>query len=144
MVCETKTVTVIEMECLKMRPEILTELLAGRRFTMEERENLGLLPHEVLDCKEVREHLARVIAGREWFPRAYVPHQEGQPVQEGVVIQRLGRHRFVCHAERARATYPWVLAEESHRRFWTARKAADYFLRWEHNLPGDLDGWKVL
>ncbi|MBN1461923.1 MAG: hypothetical protein JXA57_20525 [Armatimonadetes bacterium] len=127
-----------------MPPDILTELLAGRHFNMEERKNLGLLPHEVLDYKEVRRHLMGVIAGREWFPRIYVPHEDGQLVHEGVVVQRLGRHRFVCHAEAARAIYPWILGDESHRRFRSARRAADYFLRWEHHLPGDLDGWKVL
>jgi len=129
---------------MEMRPDILTELLAGRHFNMEERAALGLLPHEVLRYAEVRDHLASVISEREWFPREYVAHVPGHAVDERLVIQRLGRHRFVCHASRAQAIAPTVLAEESHRRFWSARKAADHFLRWEHGLPGDLDGWKVV
>ena len=129
---------------MEMRPETLTDLLAGRHFTMEERAGLGLLPHEVLQYSEVRDHLASVISQREWFPREYVAQVPGQAVDERIVIQRLGPHRFVCHARRAQAIAPTVLAEESHRRFISAHRAADYFLHWEHHLPGDLDGWNVV
>jgi hypothetical protein len=129
---------------MEMPPDILTELLAGRHFNMQERKDLGLLPHEVLRYDEVRDHLAAVVSEREWFPRQYVPHVPGEPVDERLVVQRLGPRRYVCHAERAQAIAPTVLAEESHGRFTSASRAADYFLRWEHALPGDLDGWKVV
>jgi len=92
----------------------------------------------------VRDHLACIISQREWFPNEYVAPVPGQVVDEHLVIQRLGRSRFVCRSSRALALAPTMLAEESHRRFRSARKAADYFLRWEHGLPGDLDGWKVV
>ena len=126
-----------------MRLDILTDLLAGRRLDSQEREELDLDPDEMLHYKDVRRHLEAVISECEWFPREYVPHVPGQPVDERITIQRLA-HGYVCHAQRHHPTDPRVPAEESHRRFVSARGAADYFLRWEHHLPGDLDGWNVV
>lgn len=128
---------------MRMPPEILTALLRGEHLSMTERERLGLLPVEILDYAEVRDHLAEVIRATEWFPAPLEELSPGEPVDEHIIIQRLGRHRFVCHARRHAALDPTLLAEESHRRFWSARAAADYFLRWEHGLPGSLDGWTV-
>jgi hypothetical protein len=129
---------------VQMPPDILTELLAGRHFTIEERARLGLLPLEVLRYAEVRRHLAAVICEREWFPCAYTPHEAGEAVDEHIVIERRGAHRFVCHARRAHPTVPAVLAEEVHRRFFSARRAAGFYLKWELHLPGRLDGWEVM
>jgi hypothetical protein len=127
-----------------MPSQILTALLRGEHLNMEERADLGLLPHEVLDYGEVVGHLAAVISVCDWFPREFRPHVEGETVDERIVIERRGRHHFVCHAQRGWAIRPTVLAEEAHRRFLSARRAAKYFLTWEHHLPGDLDGWKVV
>jgi len=129
---------------MQMPPEILTALLRGEHFTTEERAALGLLPEEVLDYGEVVDHLTSIISNTEWFPREYEAHVPGRCVDERIVIQRLGRHRFVCHARRHLAIRPTVLADEVHRKFWSARRAAKYYLRWERGLPGDLDGWKVV
>ena len=129
---------------MQMPPDILTELLADRHFNMQERKDLGLLPHEVLRYDEVREHLAGLIAKQEWFPRRYRPHVPGEPVDERLVVQRLDTDRYVGHGQRAQAVAPTILAEEWHPSFTSARSAADWFLRGEHGLPGDLDGWKVV
>jgi hypothetical protein len=37
-----------------------------------------------------------------------------------------------------------MLAEETHKEFDSAESVAKHYLKWDLNLPGDLDGWKVI
>ena len=146
---------------MKMPPEILTALLRREHISAEQREELGLLPLETLRYRDVVGHLAGVISRSEWFPRPWEEHVPGESVDENVVIQNLsatrrassggagrrrwpGAPRFVCHARRHAATDPRALVEEARRRFWSARRAAGFYLRFQLGLPGDLDGWKVV
>jgi hypothetical protein len=141
---------------MKMPPEILTALLRGEHLGAEQREELGLLPEEALRYRDVVAHLAGVISRYDWFPRPWEEHVPGQSVDETIVIQNLrlgagagrrrwpGAPRFVCHARRHAATDPRALVEEAHKRFWSARRAAEFYLHFQLGLPGDLDGWKVV
>jgi hypothetical protein len=144
-----------------MQPETLTALLRGEHCSAEQRAELGLLPLETLRYRDVVGHLAGVISRSEWFPRPWEEHVPGESVDENIVIQNLsagrrasssgagrrrwpGAPRFVCHARRHAATDPRALVEEAHKRFWSARRAAGFYLRFQLGLPGDLDGWKVV
>jgi hypothetical protein len=129
---------------MKMPPDILTALLRGEHIQAEECASRGLLPPEILYYEEVLDHLASVISTSDYFPQEYRAHIAGEPVDEHIVIERRGCHRFVCHARRHHPLDPRQLVEVSHRRFWSARSAAANFLRWEHKLPGVLDGWPVV
>ena len=40
--------------------------------------------------------------------------------------------------------HPHVLADRGFSVFFSAKAAARHYLKWELNLPGDLDGWKVV
>jgi hypothetical protein len=147
---------------VNLPPDILTALLSGEHIELERREALGLRPEETLRYADVVAHLAGVISRSEWFPRPWVDHVPGEYVDENIVIQnqsaggraglggaRAGRRRwpgsprFVCHARRHAATDPRALVEEAHVPFWSARRAARFYLRFQLGLPGDLDGWKV-
>jgi len=37
-----------------------------------------------------------------------------------------------------------VLAEQTEKVFSSSQDAARYYLKWDLNLPGDLDGWTVV
>jgi hypothetical protein len=142
---------------VNLPPDILTALLRGEHIDVERREALGLRPEETLRYREVVAHLAGLISRSEWFPRPWEEHVPGRSVDENIVIQNLrvrgdaagrrrwpGSPRYICHARRHAATDPTALVEESHWRFWRARRAAAYYLRFQLGLPGDLDGWKVV
>jgi hypothetical protein len=159
---------------VNLPPDILTALLRGEHIDGERREALGLRTDETLRYADVVAHLAGVVSRSEWFPRTWEEHVAGQCVDENIVIQNLraggraggsgrdggggggaragggGRRRwpgspgFVCHARQHAATDPTALVEETHRRFWRARRAAQFYLRFQLGLPGDLDGWKVV
>jgi hypothetical protein len=127
-----------------MSPEVLTRLLRGEHLNMEKRSELGAWPHPPIPLGEVVDHLVAVLEKERWFPREWQPHDGIHNVHEGGVIERAAAHRFVYRYQRAHPTQPAVLAEEFERMFATAREAAEFYLKWDLNLPGDLDGWKVV
>lgn len=84
-----------------------------------------------------------MIQQEEWFPRRMLDHKAGDPVYEGIVIQKMSPSRFICHGRRASVYDPRTIAEESKNEFSSAKDAAEFYLKWELNLPGTLDGWPV-
>jgi hypothetical protein len=120
---------------VKMSPDVLTFLLRGGHLNVDERKAKGLWPNELLSYSEVLDHLAAVIEKEEWFPRVMPKHEPGEFVFEGILIQRINSHRFICHSG------SW--GKESTRECKSARDAADVYLKQEFNLPGRLDSWIV-
>lgn len=70
-------------------------------------------------------------------------HNQGDLVYEGTVVQRISPSRFICHSRRPSVYDLRTVAEESHAEFHSAREAAEFYLKWELNLPGRLDSWPV-
>ena len=128
---------------MKMPPDILTFLLRGGHLNVEERKETGLWPNERLLYSEVLDHLASVIQTEEWFPSRMPDHKPGELVYEGTVIQKVSPSRFICHSRRPSVYDLCVLAEESKKQFSRAKDAAEFYLKWELNLPGRLDSWIV-
>jgi hypothetical protein len=129
---------------MKMPPEILTRLLKGEHFNVEQRNALGLWPCETLAYNEVAAHLARLLESDEWFPQTPPTPIQDAAIREGIYIQRQERNLFLCFAQRSRTNAPSVLAEKTQTEFHSARSAANFYLKWELNLPGRLDGWPVV
>jgi hypothetical protein len=111
---------------------------------MPDRVARGLWPHPPLKFEEVLAHLTGLLEQHEWFPREYHAHREGEPVDERATIQRVGSSKYIYRASRAHPVQPWVLAQTAEEVFHSARGAARYYLKWSLNLPGDLDGWKII
>jgi hypothetical protein len=128
---------------MKMPPDILTFLLQGGHLNVEERKARGLWPNETLQYSEVLAHLVKVIEHEEWFPKRMPEHKPGDLVYEGTVVQRISPSRFVCHSRRPSVYDLRALAEKSQKEFDNASDAAEFYLRWELNLPGRLDSWIV-
>ncbi len=126
-----------------MDDDTLTFLLRGGHLGLAERVARGLWPHPSLEFRTLARHLARVARREGSFPGPWQPHERGQPVREGGVIERRGPLRYLYRAQRHFATDPYSVAEVYQRRFLSAVAAARYYLRWDLHLPGDLDGWRV-
>ena len=127
-----------------MDEETLTMLLRGEHINMPDRIARGLWPHPPLRFSQVLAQLTSLLDQHEWFPWAWKPHREGEPVHEGGTIESQGPDRYVYRASRSRPIQPHALAESTELLFSSAEEAARYFLKWDLRLPGDLDGWKVI
>jgi hypothetical protein len=123
-------------------PEFLTELLAGRHFNMEERVTRGAWPNPPLQLTDLTHHLARVIEERGAFPSPWSERRPNAPVGDRTAVERRGPREFVGRYERSGPH--GNLAEEGEHVFASAEAAAAWYLRAEFDLPGDLDGWRVV
>ncbi len=128
---------------MNMSPDILTFLLRGGHLNVEERKARGLWPNEQLRYSEVLDHLVSIIQSAEWFPRRMPDHKQGDLVYEGTVIQNVSPSRFICHSRRPSVYDLRALAEQSQKEFSKAKDAAEFYLKWELQLPGRLDSWVV-
>jgi hypothetical protein len=127
-----------------MDAETLTSLLRGGHFNMPERIERGIWPHPPINLSEVTHHLARVLESEKWFPREWKPAAPGEAVWEGGVIERQSTSRYIYRSQRHQPINPNVLAEQTEKIFSSSKAAAQFYLKWDLNLPGDLDGWKVV
>lgn len=121
----------------------LIEILSGRHFSMAERFERGIWPHPPLRLGEVVRCLAGVLREREWFPYEFVPAGPGGAVADITSVERCADGTFVVHIQRSGPT-PATVGALGARPFTSAEGAAQFFLSAEFNLPGDLDGWKVV
>lgn len=126
-----------------MDSETLTFLLRGGRISMPERIERGLWPHPPLKYSDVVRHLAHVLKSERWFPREWHPAVPGEAVWEGGVIERKARWLYIYRTQRHHPLDPTVFVEKSGKLFISPKAAARYYLKWDLNLPGYLDGWKV-
>jgi hypothetical protein len=120
-----------------MDNETLTLLLKGGHLNMEERIKRGVWPHPPLRYSDVREHLISIIEKEEWFP-CDLSHGRG-----GIVIQNAG-DRYICHSLQYDAFGAPIVSDRQQKVFATAKDAADFYLKWDLHLPGDMDSWQVV
>lgn len=119
-----------------MDSDTLTFLLKGGHLNMEERREKGIWPHRPLTYGEVLEHLAGVIEKEKWFP---CDLSEGR---EGVVIENVGGS-FICHSLGYSAFGAPIVSYKKQVEFQDVTEAAEFYMKWDLRLPGDMDGWKV-
>ncbi len=128
-----------------MDNKTLLYLLKGGHLSMPERIERGIWPHPPLSLNNLIEFLAKTIEeGERWFPCQWSDHNSGEPVREGGNIERQQTNRYLYRASRHHPLSPTTLAETTETVFSSSRDAAIHYLKWDMNLPGDLDGWKVV
>jgi len=127
-----------------MDSETLTTLLRGEHINVPDRIARGLWPHPPIRFDQVLAQLTKLIEANEWFPSESRVHSEGEAVDERATIQRIGPNRYVFRMSRAHPANPSLLSQSVENVFISAQDAANHFLRWSLNFPGDLDGWKVI
>jgi hypothetical protein len=124
--------------------DTLLLLLKGGHLNMPDRVALGAWPHPNLTFDAVANYLATVLEQNDgWFPYRWEPHQPGQPVREGGTIERQENGRYIYRSSAAHPLNPTTLNRSVETVFSNARDAAVHYMKWDLNLPGDLDGWKV-
>ena len=116
---------------MKMPPDILTRLLRGENFDVEQRRALGLWPGETLRYSEIRDRLSELLQVQEWFPQMPVP-------SEAIYVHRRGPDDYRC------VVWPGQGGKSTERFFSTSLEAADFYMKWELHLPGVLDSWAVV
>ena len=119
-----------------MDDDTLSFLLKGGHINVPDRVAKGIWPHSPLKYIDVRSHLVSIIENVEWFPCNL---DKGK---EGVVIQNLNG-KYICHSLHYSAFGPPNVSESTQKKFKKAEDAADFYLKWDLYLPGDLDSWKV-
>ncbi|WP_152971831.1 hypothetical protein [Desulfatitalea tepidiphila] len=119
-----------------MDKDTLTFLLKGGHMNVPDRVAKGIWPHPPLNYNEVRAHLVSLITQTEWFP---CDLSKGK---EGVVIQNTGKN-YICHILHYSAFGAPIVSEKREKAFKKPEDAADFYLKWDLYLPGDLDSWKV-
>jgi hypothetical protein len=123
---------------------MLTFLLRGGHMNMPDRIARGLWPHPPLKYRDLLEHLSAILEREDWFPYEWKAPVEGEYINERISVERQGPKSFVCRAAGHHPIQPKVLTRMMEKKFSSAKKAADFYLRFELGLPGDLDGWKVV
>jgi hypothetical protein len=121
-----------------MNVETLAVILRGGHVSMPDRISRGDWPHPPLQMTELVSSVADSLQRERWFPKAI-----GHFVGDGTVIERRDQNHYVCRTWRSLATDPSRTRVAEHV-FSDAREAAKFYLVAELNLPGDLDGWKVI
>jgi hypothetical protein len=125
--------------------ETLTFLLKHGHLDQQEKLKRGLDPSEPLKYADVVNHLAKVLQNEKWFPRYWEPEAEGEPIHEGIVVERKLPFLFICHVQHHSPMNPTLLAGRTSRIFFSARSVARFYLRFDFGLPkGNIDGWKVI
>lgn len=114
-----------------MPPDVLTRLLQGEHFNVEQRQALELWPSETLRYSQVRDHLRNLLQVQEWFPRVPVP-------SEAIYVHRRAPDDYVC------VVWPGHPGKNTEHSFTNSQDAADFYLKWELHLPGLLDSWPVV
>jgi hypothetical protein len=125
--------------------ETLLLLLKGGHLDMPDRIARGIWPHAPISFDSLVAYLANVLErGDVWFPCRLEPQPLDEPIREGGTIERQEVDRYVYRARTHHAASPATLSRCVEMVFTSARAAALHYLKWDLNLPGDLDGWKVL
>ena len=127
-----------------MDDESLKYLLGGGHFNMEQRRERGIWPHPPLRFGECVRCLTDILERERWFPFEPKVRDQDDAVYEGVLVERTGDGSYICHCERSNPLVPNQVAERVEKAFGSAEDAARFYLRWGLQLPGDLDGWKVV
>ena len=127
---------------MKQNKELLVRLLKKEHINVPERKELGFFENKKIKYKDMKKQLICLLEESEWFPKE-LDIDQNQVIEEGVFIQRRNNNCFICVVQRTDPGNPDQLAERTEKQFKTSKEAAEFYLKWELNLPGDLDGWEI-
>lgn len=126
-----------------MDTESLDYLLRGGHYNVPDRIARGIWPHAPLKMASLVEHIVSALKRDRWFPREWVPREDGELIDDVIGIEMQTPNRFVVRSRRASVYDLQKIGEQSETVFTSGEEAARNYLKWELNLPGDLDSWKV-
>jgi hypothetical protein len=111
---------------------------------MSQRVARGIWPHPPLKFSYLVNHLAEVIKEEKWFPVEWEPIIPGEPIREGGIIERRSKKRYKYRWQMHSSTTTITLADKGEKVFRSPKVVAEYYLKIDLHLPGDLDGWEVV
>jgi hypothetical protein len=126
-----------------MDTESLDYLLRGGHYNVPDRIARGIWPHGPLTMADLIDHIVSALKRDRWFPREWVSRTDAELIDDVIVIEMQATNRFVVRSRRASVYDLQKIGEQSEQVFATGEEAARFYLKWELNLPGDLDSWKV-
>ncbi len=120
---------------------IIRALLKGKHIDVKERAQKGAPVTAILKYGDILRVLKDMINESRIFPFDF--NDSEYTNYEGIVIERKDE-KFLCHSQRMHPTNPGEIVEKITKEFDNIDEAANYYLKWALNLPGDLDGYKVI
>lgn len=120
---------------------IIRELLKGKHIDVKERIQRGSPVTATLEYADILRVLIDMLQEFKYFP--YNFNDPEYKNYEGISIERTD-NKYVCRAQRMLPMEPDVIAEKASREFDNVEDAAEFYLKWALNLPGNLDGYKVI
>jgi len=127
-----------------MDAESLDYLLRGGHYNVPDRIARGIWPHAPLKMASMVEHIVSALKTDRWFPREWVPRADGELIDDVIVIEMQVPNRVVVRSRRASVYDLQKIGEQSEQVFSSGEDATRHYLKWELNLPGELDSWKVI
>ena len=121
------------------RKSALLILLAGGHIDVPTRESLCINRDTVLKLHDLVKLVVGEVKANGKFPLEY----DANIPQDGMCVVRRG-WRYGCISQRTRADNPTVVAEQCEKSYFLCSSAVKDYLRWNLNLPGRLDGIKVV
>ena len=115
--------------------EGLLMLVEEGHISCFDREKYGFAKHDAVPFDRLVGVIADELLQNGRFPR----RREKCETTEGMWITREGTE-FTLWMSRPNAILPNVVAEKAEKRFSSPEAAARYYLKWECQLPGILDG----
>ena len=111
---------------------------------MEERFEKNIWPHPPLMLGDLINELVNYFKTNQWFPHEWVERKNGELIDDTVVIEKINENKFVYRARAADPINLKRITAKTEKVFNSAREVSEYYIRHVLNLPGDLDGWKVI
>lgn len=127
-----------------MNTETLLTLLKGDHINMDVRIEKKIWPHPPLKMSELVKVIVDYLKFNKTFPYEWIEKKNGDLIDDVSVIERMDSSHFMYRSRSAHPINLHKLDESVEKVFDSSELAAEYYLRNDLNLPGDLDGWQVV
>lgn len=127
-----------------MDSETIIFLLKGGHLNMDERVAKNIWPHPPLKLNDLINEVIRYLKTEKFFPHPWVQRKDGEFIDDVCVIEKINPFIFIFRSRAASPSDLTRITAQGKKVFFSARSVVKYYLRWALNLPGDLDGWKVI
>jgi hypothetical protein len=127
-----------------MDNETVLFLLKDGHIDMTERFKKRIWPHPPLFFSHIVNILAGYLKLNRCFPSPWIERKDGELIDDSSVIEKTDDKNFTYRSRRAHPINLTKIGINIKKTFKTAESAAEYYLRNDLNLPGDLDGWVIL
>ncbi len=127
-----------------MDSKTLIFLLKGGHINMEERIQKKLWPHPPIPMSLCIKEVVAYLKAEKYFPHPWIARKDGELIDDSITIELISDKEIIYRARAASPSNLTRITAQTEKNFSSAEKAVDYYLKNALNIPGDLDGWKVI